>query len=153
MRSCIFFRSFIFVLALTLASFSGLRTAAAQIDGAGTAPIAKSPGHGFDWFFAHSPMPVGTCAGQHVVATWYDTGRHTASGEAFNPDGHTAAHRTLPFGSRVTVTNPRSGKSITVVINDRGPFVKGVTIDLARGAARAIGMKDTQWVCMSEASE
>lgn len=88
-----------------------------------------------------------------MVATWYTTGRHTASGEAFNPDGHTAAHRTLPFGSRVTVTNPRSGKSITVVINDRGPFVKGVTIDLARGAARAIGMKDTQWVCMSEASQ
>lgn len=146
-------RAFVFVLALALTCFGGLRTAAAQADGAGAASAEKSPGHGFDWFFAHSPMPVGTCAGKLVVATWYTTGRHTASGEAFNPDGHTAAHRTLPFGSRVTVTYPRSGKSITVVINDRGPFVKGVTIDLARGAARAIGMKATQWVCMSEASQ
>jgi rare lipoprotein A len=48
----------------------------------------------------------------------------------------------------VTVTNPRAGKSVTVVINDRGPFTRGVTLDLARGAARAIGMNQTQWVCM-----
>jgi rare lipoprotein A len=55
----------------------------------------------------------------------------------------------LPFGSRVTVTNPRNGQSITVTINDRGPFNRGITLDLARGAARAIGMNGTQQVCVS----
>ena len=55
---------------------------------------------------------------------------------------------TLPFGSRVTVTNPANGRSVVVEINDRGPFTSGVTLDLARGAANAIGMHQTQWVCM-----
>jgi rare lipoprotein A len=112
----------------------------------------KPPSRGFEWFFANVRRPETRCDGQHVVATWYATGHRTASGEAFNPDGHTAAHRTLPFGTRLTITNPRTGKSVTVIINDRGPITKGVTLDLARGAARAIGMKDTQWVCMAEAS-
>ena len=102
---------------------------------------------GFAWFFAHS-RPQGTCSGQHVVATLYTSGRRTASGQTFDPGGYTAAHRTLPFGSRVTVMNPQNGKSVTVVINDRGPFTRGVTLDLSRGAARAIGMHRTQWLCM-----
>ena len=102
---------------------------------------------GFAWFFSHS-RPHGSCSGQHVVATYYSSGRRTASGQAFNSSGHTAAHRTLPFGSRVTVTNPNNGRSVIVMINDRGPFTRGVTIDLAHGAARAIGMSGTQWVCM-----
>ena len=146
-------RARVVVVALLLAGLIDWRPGAAQSGDAGVAPAAKLPGHGFGWFFATMRRPEGTCAGQHVVATWYDTGSHTASGESFNPNGHTAAHRTLPFGSKVTVTNPRNGKSVTVVINDRGPFTKGVTIDLARGAARVIGMMDTQWVCMSEASQ
>jgi hypothetical protein len=83
-----------------------------------------------------------------VRGTYYVSGRRTASGQAFDPDGYAAAHRTLPFGSRVTITNPENGKSVTVVINDRGPFARGVTLDLTRGAARAIGMNRTQWVCM-----
>ena len=102
---------------------------------------------GFAWFFSHS-RPHGSCSGQHVVATYYNSGRRTASGQAFNASGYTAAHRTLPFGSQVTVTNPNNGRSVTVVINDRGPFTRGVTLDLAHGAARAIGMSGTQWVCM-----
>jgi rare lipoprotein A len=102
---------------------------------------------GFAWFFAHS-APVGSCSGQRVVATYYVSGRRTASGQAFNPGGLTAAHRTLPFGTHVTVTNPHTGASVTVVINDRGPFTRGVTLDLSHGAARAIGMRGTQWVCM-----
>jgi rare lipoprotein A len=108
-----------------------------------------SPTHarGFGWFFAHS-KPQANCSGQSVVATYYNSGRRTASGQAFNSEGLTAAHRTLPMGSQVTVTNPDNGKSITVVINDRGPFTHGVTLDLAHGAARAIGMRGTQWVCM-----
>jgi rare lipoprotein A len=101
----------------------------------------------FAYFFAHS-QPTGACAGQHVVATYYHSGRRTASGQAFNASGLTAAHRTLPFGSQVTVTNPQTGASVTVVINDRGPFTRGVALDLSHGAARAIGMRGTQWVCM-----
>lgn len=112
------------------------------------ASSAQAYSRGFAWFFAHS-KPHGPCAGQHVVATFYTSGRRTASGEAFNSGGYTAAHRTLPFGSQVTITNPENGRSVSVVINDRGPFTHGVTIDLARGAARAIGMNGTQWVCMS----
>jgi rare lipoprotein A len=103
---------------------------------------------GFAWFFAHS-RPQGGCSGQQVVATLYGSGRRTASGQAFNPGGYTAAHRTLPFGSRVTVVNPQNGRSVVVVINDRGPFTSGITLDLAIAAARAIGMNATQWVCMS----
>ena len=109
---------------------------------------AQAHSRGFGWFWAHS-KPLGTCSsGQNVVATFYSSGRRTASGQTFDPSGLTAAHRTLPFGSRVTVTNPQNGRSVTVVINDRGPFTRGVTLDLARGAARAIGMDRTQWVCM-----
>jgi rare lipoprotein A len=55
----------------------------------------------------------------------------------------------VSFGSQVRVTNPQNGKAITVTINDRGPFTRGVTLDLARGAARAIGMYGMQWVCMN----
>jgi rare lipoprotein A len=102
---------------------------------------------GFAWFFAHS-KPQANCSGQSVVASYYVSGRRTASGQAFDARGLTAAHRTLPFGSQVTVTNPDNGKSVTVVINDRGPFTRGITLDLAHGAALAIGMRGTQWVCM-----
>jgi rare lipoprotein A len=121
------------------------------IVGLAIASLVVSPerahSRGFAYFFAHS-KPAGACSGQQVVATYYHSGRRTASGQAFNANGLTAAHRTLPFGSQVTVTNPQNGRSVTVVINDRGPFVRGVTLDLAHGAARAIGMHGTQWVCM-----
>src|SRR3954463_13058669 len=94
-------------------------------------PSERAHSRGFAWFFAHS-KPQGSCSGQHVVATYYTSGRRTASGQTFTAAGHTAAHRTLPFGSRVTVMNPRNGSSVTVVINDCGPFTHGVTLDLAR---------------------
>jgi rare lipoprotein A len=61
----------------------------------------------------------------------------------------TAAHRTFPFGTRLVVINPQSGKSVTVTINDRGPFVRGVTLDLSVGAAKMIGMRGTGAVCMA----
>jgi rare lipoprotein A len=111
------------------------------------ASSAQAHSKGFAWFFAHS-RPHGNCSGQHVIATYYTSGRRTASGQRFDSGGYTAAHRTLPFGSQVTVTNPENGRSVTVTINDRGPFTRGVTLDLARGAASAIGMYRTQWVCM-----
>jgi rare lipoprotein A len=112
------------------------------------ASSAQAYCRGFAWFFSHS-KPHENCAGQSVVATYYVSGRRTASGQAFNSGGYTAAHRTLPFGSQVTVTNPVNGRSVTVTINDRGPFTRGVTPDLARGAGHAIGMSGTQWVCMN----
>jgi rare lipoprotein A len=64
----------------------------------------------------------------------------TASGERYNPGGLTAAHKTLPFGTRVRVTSPRTGRSVVVRINDRGPYAGNRVIDLSVGAARAIGM-------------
>ena len=67
-------------------------------------------------------------------------GKPTASGEIFNTHALTAAHRHLPFGTRVTVTNKHNGKSVVVRISDRGPFVRGRCIDLSRAAAIAIGM-------------
>lgn len=69
-----------------------------------------------------------------------DGGSVTATGERFNHHAMTAAHRTLPFGTRVRVTNLRNGRSVVVRINDRGPFTGGRIIDLSRGAAKAIGM-------------
>ena len=69
----------------------------------------------------------------------FETGSRTASGKKLKLDGLTAAHRTLPFGTHVTVTNKRNGKTVTVVINDRGPFVKGRVIDVTPAAARALG--------------
>jgi rare lipoprotein A len=91
-------------------------------------------------------------AGQPVGATWYGNelrGNRTASGEIFNPNGLTAAHKSLPFGTCLRVGNPKTGKSVKVRVNDRGPFTKGLTLDLSAGAARAIGMRSTQNVTMS----
>ena len=76
------------------------------------------------------------------VASWYGpgfAGRKTASGERFDPTEYTAAHRTLPFGSRVRVT--RNGRSVVVRINDRGPFSGGRVIDLSQAAAEQIGLR------------
>jgi rare lipoprotein A len=76
-------------------------------------------------------------------ASWYGPGFHgrrTASGETFNTNAMTAAHRTLPFGTRVRVVNKRTGKSVIVRINDRGPYAHGRVIDLSRASAQAIGI-------------
>ena len=73
-------------------------------------------------------------------AAWYDLDGMTASGEPADARQLTAAHRTLPFGTRLTVTNPRTGKSVTVIVNDRGPFTPGLHIDLSRGAASVSGL-------------
>lgn len=91
-------------------------------------PIEQQP--------AASPLGSG-------VASYYGRrfhGRLTANGERFDMHALTAAHRTLPFGSLVRVTNPRNGRQVTVRINDRGPFVGNRTIDLSRAAARQIGL-------------
>lgn len=80
---------------------------------------------------------------QTGVASWYGPGFHgrpTASGEPYDMDGLTAAHRFLPFDTRLRVTNVDNGRSIDVRINDRGPFVDGRVLDVSRAAARALGM-------------
>jgi rare lipoprotein A len=79
----------------------------------------------------------------HGVASWYGKqyhGRKTASGEPFNMNALTAAHRTHPFGTTVRVTNLDNGKDVVVRINDRGPYAKGRVIDLSYAAAKRIGM-------------
>ncbi|MGC8451614.1 MAG: septal ring lytic transglycosylase RlpA family protein [Cylindrospermopsis raciborskii] len=77
------------------------------------------------------------------MASWYGydwAGRKTANGERFNPEAMTAAHRTLPMGTRVRVTNTHNGRSVVVRINDRGPYIGGRVIDLSVGAAKILGM-------------
>jgi rare lipoprotein A len=94
---------------------------------------------------AHAPAARQTPAAVGL-ASWYGArhaGHRTASGERFDPDALTAAHRTLPFGSRVRVTNVENGRSVVVRINDRGPFAEGRVIDLSEAAARAIGITES----------
>jgi rare lipoprotein A len=73
------------------------------------------------------------------VASWYSKGKRTADGNRFNPDGLSVAHRTLPFGTMLRLTNPENGNTIDAVVNDRGPFVRGKEIDVSRGGAKALG--------------
>jgi len=94
------------------------------------------------YFFAKPPPPP-KGPPEHGIASWYGPGFHgkrTSSGVVFDQDKLTAAHPTLPLGSRVLVTNKRNGKKVEVVINDRGPFVSGRVIDLSRAAAERLGM-------------
>ena len=74
------------------------------------------------------------------LASYYKTGKRTANGERYNPNGLTAAHRSLPFGTKVQVTNLKTGRSVVVRINDRGPFVRNRVIDLSFGAAKVVGL-------------
>jgi rare lipoprotein A len=106
---------------------------------------------GFLIFLAVMGLATSASGEDRVSASWYGdelSGKLTASGERFNPSGLTAAHRTLPFGTCLVVTNPRNGKSVNVRVNDRGPFVKDRVLDVAAGVARAIGMVATQIVSM-----
>jgi rare lipoprotein A len=82
---------------------------------------------------------TGAMAESGIASVYACSGSKTASGERANPGGLTAAHRTLAFGTHVRVTNRRNGRSITVRINDRGPFVRGRVIDITPAAASALG--------------
>ncbi len=89
--------------------------------------------------------PVASANGYNEtgVASWYGPkfhGKKTASGERYNQNAMTAAHKTLPFGTRLRVTNLDNNKNVTVVVNDRGPFVDGRIIDLSRAAANKLDM-------------
>ena len=74
------------------------------------------------------------------VASYYSEGKSTASGEKFDPNELTAAHPSLPFGTRLRVTNTTTGRSVTVRVNDRGPYVPGRVVDVSYSAAQALGM-------------
>ena len=98
--------------------------------------------------FAALPSPTafaGEKSGRALngTASWYGPGFHgrkTASGERFDQNAMTAAHRSLPLGSVVRVTNLENGRKVTVEINDRGPYIRGRVIDLSKAAARRLGM-------------
>jgi rare lipoprotein A len=89
--------------------------------------------------------PMRSAAGYRElgIASWYgsESGNRTAMGTHFRPHGLTAAHKTLPLPSKVKVTNLRNGRSVVVIVNDRGPFKKGRLIDLSHGAAKRIGLR------------
>jgi rare lipoprotein A len=95
----------------------------------------------------HTPFAPRRDAGDakmasHGVASFYTEGTKTASGERFNTMEMTAAHPTLPFGTKLRVTDVSSGKSVTVRINDRGPYIQGRVVDVSYSAADALGMLD-----------
>jgi rare lipoprotein A len=93
-------------------------------------------------------MAMSSVHAESGVASFYGGGR-TASGEVSGPREFTAAHRTLPFGTLVLVTNTRNGKTVVVRINDRGPFGRARIIDLSRAAARELGMIDSGTAAVS----
>jgi rare lipoprotein A len=93
----------------------------------------------------HQPFPAQkeAIAGgvrSYGVASFYSEGTKTANGEAFDPRELTAAHRSLPFGTKLRVTNVATGQSVTVRVNDRGPFIPGRDVDVSYSAAEALGM-------------
>jgi rare lipoprotein A len=85
-------------------------------------------------------IPMTASAQSGIASVYAYSGGRTASGERVSPGALTAAHKTLPFGTMVRVTNNRTGRSAVVRINDRGPFVRGRIIDLTPAAARAVGV-------------
>jgi rare lipoprotein A len=103
--------------------------------------VHNSLGIGFDaWFVIGELATEGIAKTVVGRASFYKSGDRTANGERFFPLGLTAAHRNLPFGTHILVTNIKNGKSVVVRINDRGPFFQGRVLDLSLGAARAIGL-------------
>jgi peptidoglycan lytic transglycosylase len=90
--------------------------------------------------FASNKRAAGTQVASDGIASFYTEGTKTASGERFNTHELTAAHPTLPFGTRLRVTNVASGRSVTVRVNDRGPYVRGRVVDVSYAAAETLGM-------------
>jgi peptidoglycan lytic transglycosylase len=95
---------------------------------------------------------IGASNAEEGIASHYDksSGSRVACGGALNEAGMTAAHRTLPCGTKVRVTNKKNGNSVTVTINDRGPFVNGRVIDVTPAAARALGSSGLAPVSISK---
>ena len=124
--------------------------------GAGSLALTSAqPAQARGWGSVHRYVkPSGNCSGgQEILASHYASGKRTATGERFDPNGNTAAARTWALGTSLTVTNPKNGRSVTVRINDTGPwgiaYRQGARLDLARGAARRLGMSGAQYVCVA----
>jgi rare lipoprotein A len=101
---------------------------------------ASTGASGSSWRNANAAIPSGGGGSFAGVASFYgnESGSKTASGQRFDQNAMTAAHRSLPFGTKLRVTH--KGRSVVVTINDRGPFIKGRVLDLSTGAARAVGL-------------
>lgn len=125
----------------------------AQSTGAiGQSAPPPDQGEGAIRFAATGPLPPVRTGRRLAVtrAAWYQHSGRTATGEKYNPDGLTAAHRTLPLGSRVRVVNQENGRSVVVRINDRVPKTAKLPVDLSRGSARAIGITGIAPVALYE---
>jgi rare lipoprotein A len=80
-----------------------------------------------------------TTKGYHGTATWYQSGKKTADGKIFDPNKYSVAHRTLPFGTMLRLTNVKNNKVIEAIVNDRGPFVRTRELDVSSDGAQALG--------------
>ena len=128
---------------LAIRSMLTVGAVAALIASGASASEAKARKH---WRNANAAVTTsGSFAGK---ASYYgsESGARTASGARYNPMGMTAAHRSLPFGTKVRVKSASTGRSVVVTIVDRGPFIKGRIIDLSKGAANALGFSGLQHV-------
>ena len=97
--------------------------------------------------------PTSKCgAASEQLATYYWQGQRVACGGRFNPHGLTAASRTLPCGTALTVRNPHNGRSVRIVINDRGPYTNA-KLDLSLGTAKVLGLNTSSYICVSKGSE
>jgi rare lipoprotein A len=131
--------------ALTIRNALIIVASAVVLAGGATAASAhghRHHGHQHHHHWQDANASVSSSSGHTFsgIASFYgnESGRQTASGQRFNQEAMTAAHRSLPFGTRVRVTH--AGRSVIVTINDRGPFVRGRVLDLSTGAARAVGL-------------
>jgi rare lipoprotein A len=111
-------------------------TTSIEAHGVAEAPAVDLPLNDTEW---HSERPLDQIGIASHYGRWH-RGRHTASGERFDDRKLTAAHPTLPLGTRIRVTNINNGRSVDVRINDRGPYVKGRILDLSSRAAKEIGI-------------
>jgi len=103
-------------------------------------------------FAVANTTAANAAATQCGKASWYAMTSMTANGEWASPNTMTAAHRTLPFGTKVRVTNQRNGRSVILRINDRGPFIKGRIIDVTKKAAAKLGFLHSGWTPVAVSS-
>jgi len=128
-----FFMTILVVAGLAACTQSPVATNKAQFRSASRKPAAVA-------VYTTKHAPFGTHAASDGLVSFYVEGARTASGERFDPHEFTAAHRTLPFGTRLRVTSVATGRSVTVRVNDRGPFVPGRVLDVSYSAADRLGI-------------
>jgi len=136
--------SILFLPVLIAVLFSGCSTPLRAPMPTSAHPNANAPYNKAYTVKGKTYYPMRTAVGYREtgIASWYgsESGNRTAMGTRFNPQGITAAHKTLPLPAKVKVTNLRNGRSVVVIVNDRGPFRKNRLIDLSHGAAKKIGL-------------